>query len=204
MLNEANSDLRRRIRHNQIMNTLQHQSLMLFALIGLTLLTYLTYRGAVFGNDRQLSGWTILSISAIAISAVINTQLGQRANQVSLELIDSYLLFNAFMLGLIIAVGQLLFGLNLSSLASLGSQPSYGAQLFGAIVIFSHMLALISLTDRLRYFLMFIITSMIPVLTIQLVGWRDILPSQSMLFFADLYFVFMLFCGHQLHRIRDE
>ena len=189
MLNEANSDLRRRIRHNQIMNTLQHQSLMLFALIGLILLTYLTYRGAVFGNDRQLSGWTILSISAIAISAVINTQLGQRANQISLELIDSYLLFNAFMLGLVIAVGQLLFGLNLSSLTSLGNQQN-STQLFGAIVIFSHMLALISLTDRLRYFMMFIITSMIPILTIQLVGWREILSNLSNILFTDLYFIF--------------
>ena len=204
MLNEANSDLRRRIRHNQIMNTLQHQSLMLFALIGLILLTYLTYRSAIFANEHQLSGWTILSISAIAISAVINTQLGQRANQISLELIDNYLLFNAFMLGLIIAIGQLLFGFNISSFAHFITQPNYGIQLFGAIVIFAHMLALISLTDRLRYFMMFLITSMIPVMTIQLVGWREILPSQSIVFFADLYFLFMLFCGSRLHRIRDE
>ena len=192
MLNEANSDLRRRIRHNQIMNTLQHQSLMLFALIGLILLTYLTYRSAIFANEHQLSGWTILSISAIAISAVINTQLGQRANQISLELIDNYLLFNAFMLGLIIAIGQILFGFNISSFAHFITQPNYGIQLFGAIVIFAHMLALISLTDRLRYFMMFLITSMIPVLTIQLVGWREILPSQSIVFFADLYFSLLL------------
>ncbi|MEC7120998.1 MAG: EAL domain-containing protein, partial [Pseudomonadota bacterium] len=186
------------------MNTLQHQSLMLFALIGLILLTYLTYRGAPLSNENQLTSWTILSISAIAVSAVINSQLGQRSHSVSLELIDTYLLINAFMLGLIIAIGQVLFGLNIQNFANFVSHSAYAVQIFGAIVIFSHMLALISLTDRLRYFMMFIITSMAPVLTLQIVGWRELFPNHPVVFFADLYFVFMLFCGYQLHKIRDE
>lgn len=204
MLLDNNSDLQRRIRQNQILNTRQHQSLILFALIGLILLTYLLYRAYPLTNLNQLTGWTILSISGIAISAVINTHLGQRSGKISLELIDIYLLVSAFMLGLIIAVGQMLFGIGIETFMSVSGDMSLYPYLFATVILFAHMLALICLTDRLRFFVMFMLTSMAPILTLQLVNWRTLLIEQPVILLADMYLGFMLFCGYHLHKIRDE
>ncbi|MEY2863056.1 MAG: hypothetical protein RLY58_763 [Pseudomonadota bacterium] len=204
VLQDSNSGLPRRIRQNQILNTRQHQSLILFALIGLILLTFLLYRSYPLTNINQLTGWTILSISAIAISAVINTHLGQRSGKISLELIDIYLLVSAFMLGLIVAIGQMLFGIGIETFMTATGGLSLYPYLFGTVILFSHMLALICLTDRLRYFVMFMLTSMAPILTLQLVNWQSLLIEQPAILLADMYLGFMLFCGYHLHKIRDE
>lgn len=203
MLQESQSELQRRIRQNQILNTRQHQSLMLFALIGLILLTYLLYRSYPLTDNNKLTGWTIISISTIAILAVINNQIGQRSSKISLELIDIYLLINAFLLGLVVAVGQMMFGISIDTLSSFGTLSLY-PYVFGIVILFSHMLALISQTDRLRYFSMFMLTSMAPILTLQLVNWQTLLLEQPIILLADIYLGFMLFCGYHLHKIRDE
>lgn len=203
MAKEALSELQRDIQQRQIVNTREHQSLILFAFIGLILLNFFLYRSHPLTNISSLTSWTIVSISLVAAFSVVNSQIGQRGRKISAGLIDLYLVINSFSLGLIMAVGQHLFGVSIETLVSF-SNMSLFPFVYSIIILFSHMLALICLTDRLRYFFIFMLTSMAPSLIMQFVHWQSLLSDHPVVLLLDLYLAFMLFCGYQLHRILDD
>lgn len=204
MLGEPNWDLQRRIHHTQIMETREQQTLLLLALGGLIILAYLILRQFPSISAVDLNTWGILSVSAVLISAVINSHLSQRSRHVSLEVTDTYLAINAFIMGLILATGQIPFGLTMD-LHELNKSIPIEPYIFGTVIVFSHILALISLTNRIRYFLIFLLTSMAPALVIQVMQWNAFFAGGiNFSLLTDIYLGFMLFCGFRLYRIRDR
>lgn len=200
---DFNQNLYQRIFSMQIAECQQQQNLQLFGLVGLILLTYLFYQQSTEINYSQLTAWCIISTSIIALSAIINAQLNNKSFKLKNTYIDIYLQINAFVFGLIIAVGQMLLGLE--SLISAQTTPlSSDFYVFDTIVVFAHILGFIGLTIRIRSFYLLVLTSMSPIFALQLTHWPNLLLSDPYFLINDIYTLFILFCGHQLYKTRDR
>jgi diguanylate cyclase (GGDEF)-like protein/PAS domain S-box-containing protein len=199
---EDQSLLKQRIWRMQINNTRAHQGLLLFALLALVLLTFVLYQRFSSVDINQLSGWTVASISMIALGSVLNNHLSNRQHQISYAMIDLYLLVNTVALGMILAFGQVLFQANIAPFSTL-STLDISINVFGVAMLFAHLVGLICFTERYRYFFTFVVTSMAPLLALQLVdGHLNLSKPNSYL--IDIYIIFILFCGYRLHRIRTR
>lgn len=200
---DVNQNLHERIFSMQIAECQQQQNLQLFGLVGLILLTYLFYQQSTEINYSQLTAWCIISTSIIALSAIVNTQLNNKNFKLKNTYIDIYLQINAFVFGLIIAVGQMLLGLESMMNPSVAPMTS-GFYVFDTIVVFAHVLAFIGLTIRIRSFYLLVLTSMAPILAFQLTNWPTFLLNEPYFLINDIYILFILFCGHQLYKTRDR
>jgi diguanylate cyclase (GGDEF)-like protein/PAS domain S-box-containing protein len=201
---EDQSILKQRIWRMQINNTRGHQGLLLIALLALVLVTFFLYQRYSLVDINQLAGWTVTSISLIALCSVLNNHLSNRQHQISYEMIDLYLLVSTVALGMILAFGQILFQANIVPLASATNNTlDIPIKLFGVAILFAHMMGLICYTDRYRFFCTFVLTSMAPLLAQQIIQ-GDVSFERPNSVLIDIYIVFILFCGHRLHRIRTR
>jgi diguanylate cyclase (GGDEF)-like protein/PAS domain S-box-containing protein len=200
---EEQSILKQRIWRMQILNTRSHHALLLFSLLGLVLLTFILYQRFSFVDDNKLAGWTVISITIIAISSALNNHLNNREHRVSPKFFDLYLLSSAFVLGGILASGQILFHPNVKPFTTDGNMVESSINLFGLVLLFSHMLALICYTDRYRLFCVFVITSLSPLIFNEIIEDKHLLlqPHNIMI---NVYVIFMLFCGYKMHRMRTK
>lgn len=202
---EQRSDqyLHDRIFNMQITETQQHQNLQLLGMVGLIILTYLFYQSSTIISPQSLAGWCITSTVIIALSTILNNHLVSKKSKSKFFYIDIYLQINAFLFGLIIASGQVLMGWQL--LFSPNSQPiSSDFYAFTLIIIFAHLLGLISLTIRIRCFYLLILTSMSPLLVLQLTNWPTFSLNDPFFIINDIYILFILFCGIHLYRTRNR
>ncbi len=71
-------------------------------------------------------------------------------------------------------------------------------------VVFSHLLGLISLTVRVRCFYLLVLTSMSPLLVLQLTNWPTFSLNDPFFLINDIYLIFMLFCGMHLYKTRGR
>lgn len=199
---EEQSILKQRIWRMQILNTRSHQALLLFSLLSLVLLTFILYQRFSLVDDNKLAGWTVISISIIAISSALNNHFNNREHRVSPKFFDFYLLASAFVLGIVLATGQFVFHPNRAFISNSNMVES-SINLFGLILLFSHMLALICYTDRYRLFFVFVLTSVSPILYQEaLAGSSYFLKPHSIM--VNVYVSFMLFCGYKMHRMRTK
>lgn len=202
---EQRSDqyLHDRIFNMQITETQQHQNLQLLGMVGLIILTYLFYQSSTIISSQSLAGWCITATVIIALSTILNNHLVSKKSKSKFFYIDIYLQINAFLFGLIIASGQVLMGWQL--LFSPNSQPiSSDFYAFTLIIIFAHLLGLISLTIRIRCFYLLILTSMSPLLVLQLTNWPTFSLNDPFFIINDIYILFILFCGIHLYRTRNR
>lgn len=202
---EQRSDqyLHDRIFNMQITETQQHQNLQLLGMVGLIILTYLFYQSSTIISPQSLAGWCITATVIIALSTILNNHLVSKKSKSKFFYIDIYLQINAFLFGLIIASGQVLMGWQL--LFSPNSQPiSSDFYAFTLIIIFAHLLGLISLTIRIRCFYLLILTSMSPLLVLQLTNWPTFSLNDPFFIINDIYILFILFCGIHLYRTRNR
>lgn len=196
-------DIYQRIFKMQISETQQQQNLQLLGAVGLILLTYLFYRQSSLVNYNYLTVWCMVSTLLIALSAFINVQLSGKAHTLKASFVDLYLQINSFVFGLIFAFGQMIMGLQLIGAPNHSPlEPDF--YVFDTIVVFAHFLGLISLTIRIRCFYLLIITSMAPVLTLQLSNWPSFSLNDPFFLINDIYIIFILFCGHHLYKTRDR
>ncbi len=199
---EDQSILMQRIWRMQITNARAHQGLLHFALLGLVLITFSFYQQFSLVDSNQLAGWTVAAISLIAVSAVLSNHINSRQHRISFEIVDFYLLVNTFILGVIMAFGQIIFRANIAPFSTQNTLD-ISVNLFGLAILFSHMVGLICYTDRYRYFCTFVLTSMSPLIAQQLVrGSETLIKPNSIL--IDIYILFILFCGYRLHKIRTK
>jgi hypothetical protein len=159
---EEHSILKQRIWRMQILNTRSHQALLLFSLLSLVLLTFILYQRFSLVDSNKLASWAVISISVIAISSALNNHFNNREHSVSPQFFDLYLLLTAFVLGSVLASGQLIFHVYIKSVTAGGNMVESPINVFGMVLLFSHMLALICYTDRYRLFCAFVITSVSP------------------------------------------
>lgn len=203
MEHHLDQNLYQRIFGMQISETQQQQNLQLLGIIGLILLTYLFYTHLTVISYSHLMTWCMASTAFIAFSAIINAQLNARIFDLKHTVIDIYLQINAFIVGLIFAIGQILMGLNLVSMPD-NSVIQSEFYVFDTIVVFAHILALITLTSRIRCFYLLVLTSMSPVLAMQLSDWPRFSLDDSFFLINDIYIIFILFCGHYLYKTRNR
>ena len=203
MEQKAEQSLRDRIFNMQITETQQHQNLQLLGMVALIVLTYFFYQSSSIIPHKNLATWCIVSTVLIALSTILNNQLNASNLKLKHLYIDVYLQINAFIFGLIIAVGQVLMGWQL--LFSPSSNPmSPEFFVFTTIVVFSHLLGLISLTVRVRCFYLLVLTSMSPLLVLQLTNWPTFSLNDPFFLINDIYLIFMLFCGMHLYKTRGR
>jgi diguanylate cyclase (GGDEF)-like protein/PAS domain S-box-containing protein len=200
---EEQSILKQRIWRMQILNTRSHQALLLFSLLSLVLLTFILYQRFSLVDGNKLASWAVISISVIAISSALNNHFNNREHSVSLKFFDLFLLFSAFVLGGVLASGQLIFHLDIKAYAASGNMVESSINLFGMVLLFSHMLALICYTDRYRLFCAFVITSVSPLL-LQEFSEDVRLMFQPHSIMVNVYVTFMLFCGYKMYRMRTK
>ena len=200
---KANQSLHNRIFNMQIIETQQHQNLQLLGMVGIIILTYLFYQDSTIIPNKHLATWCIVSTVLIAISTILNNQLNASHSKLKNLYIDIYLQINAIIFGLIIATGQVLMSWKL--LFSPSSNPmSAEFYVFTTIVVFSHLLALISLTIRIRCFYLLVLTSMSPLLVLQLTNWPTFSLNDPFFLINDIYILFILFCGIHLYKTRSR
>ncbi|HEY4714542.1 MAG TPA: hypothetical protein VIH30_09940, partial [Aquirhabdus sp.] len=197
---DEQSILKHRIWRMQIQNTRAHQVLLLFSLLSLVLLAFFFYQHFSYIDDNLLAGWTVVSISIIAIAAAFNNHLNTHAQQHSPKLIEVYLWVLTVVLGSVFAAGHLLIHGNVAPFGSKGV-VNISINLFGLILLFSHMLALICYTDRFRFFCTFVLISTSPMIAHQFTQSPDVMLKPHNLL-ADFYLFFMLFCGYKLYKTR--
>ncbi|RYZ85738.1 MAG: hypothetical protein EOO68_29820, partial [Moraxellaceae bacterium] len=196
-------DLYQRIFNMQINETQQQQSLQLTGAVILILLAYLFYQQSSMVSYQYLTTWCMVSTVLVAISAIINVQLNAKTHKLKGSLVDLYLQINAFTLGLIFAFGQMIMGLQLIS--SPNTNPIQADfYVFDTIMVFVHVLGLISLTIRIRCFYLLVLTSMAPLLAMQMSAWPTFLLNDPFFLINDIYILFILFCGHRLYKTRDR
>lgn len=196
-------DLYQRIFNMQITETQQQQNLQLLGAVGLILLTYLFYKQSSLVNYDYLATWCIVSTLLVALSAIINVQLNAKAYKLKAAFADLYLQINSFIFGLIFAFGQIIMGLELiNNPASNPFEADF--YVFNIILVFAHVLGLISLTIRIRCFYLLVLTSMSPILTMQLSNWPSFSLNDPFYVINDIYLIFMLFCGNHLYKTRDR
>jgi diguanylate cyclase (GGDEF)-like protein/PAS domain S-box-containing protein len=200
---EEQSILKQRIWRMQILNTRSHQALLLFTLLSLILLTFILYQHFSVVDDNKLAGWTVISISIIAISSALNNHFSNREHRVSPKFFDLYLLSSAFVLGGVLASGQIVFHSNIKSLIIGSNMIESSINLFGMVLLFSHMLALVCYTDRFRLFCAFVITSVSPLIFQEFTHDRKLLLQPHSIM-VNVYVTFMLFCGYKMHRMRTR
>ncbi len=198
---EDQNTLLQRILRMQLNNTRAHQSLFLFSLLCLVLLTFVLYqRFATLTNPFTV--WTIVTISAIALSSVFHNHFNNRQHRLSFEIMDLYVLINTFLIAVLFAFGQALFHADISPL-TIPNALNASFNIFGLTILFSHMLGLICLTDRYRFFATFVLTSMSPLIAQQFIQHHSAV-SRANSFLIDIYIVFILFCGYRLYKIRTR
>lgn len=196
-------DLYQRIFNMQINETQQQQNLQLSGAVALILLAYLFYRESDIVSYQYLTTWCMVATLLVAISAIINVQLNAKTHKLKGSLVDLYLQINAFVLGLIFAFGQMIMGLQLLSSPDINPvDPDF--YVFDTIMVFVHILGLISLTIRIRCFYLLVLTSMSPILAMQISAWPNFLFNDPFFLINDIYIVFILFCGHRLYKTRDR
>ncbi len=195
--------LHNRIFNMQITETQQHQNLQLLGMVGLIILSYLFYKDSTIISHQHLASWCIISTVIVALSTILNNYLISSSFKLKYLYIDAYLQVNAFVLGLIIAIGQVLMGWQL--LFTPSSHPlSPEFYVFTTIIVFSHLLGLISLTIRIRCFYLLVITSMSPLLVLQLTNWPTFSLNDPFFLINDIYILFILFCGIHLYKTRNR
>ena len=203
MEQRSDQHLHDRIFNMQITETQQHQNLQLLGMVGLIILTYLFYQHSSIISPQSLAGWCIISTVIIALSTIVNTQLITSNSKSKFLYIDTYLQVNAFLFGLIIASGQVLMGWQL--LFSPNPNPiASDFYVFTTIIVFAHLLGLVSLTIRIRCFYLLILTSMSPVLVLQLTNWPTFSLNDPFFIINDIYILFILFCGIHLYKTRNR
>lgn len=203
MEQRSDQHLHDRIFNMQITETQQHQNLQLLGMVGLIILTYLFYQHSSIISPQSLAGWCIISTMIIALSTIVNTQLITSNSKSKFLYIDTYLQVNAFLFGLIIASGQVLMGWQL--LFSPNPNPiASDFYVFTTIIVFAHLLGLVSLTIRIRCFYLLILTSMSPVLVLQLTNWPTFSLNDPFFIINDIYILFILFCGIHLYKTRNR
>ncbi|XID75555.1 EAL domain-containing protein [Alkanindiges sp. WGS2144] len=203
MAQRSEQNLYERIFNMQIIETQQHQNLQLLGMVGLLILTYLFYYDSALISYQHLASWCMISTVLIVLSTILNNQLASKNFKSKHLYIDIYLQINAFVFGLIIAIGQILMGLQLTH--SSGFDPlAPNFYVFDTIVVFSHLLGLISLTIRIRCFYLLVLTSMSPILAIQLTNWPTFLLNDPFFLINDIYILFVLFCGFHLYKTRER
>lgn len=203
MEQRSDQHLHDRIFNMQITETQQHQNLQLLGMVGLIILTYLFYQSSTIISSQSLAGWCITATVIIALSTILNNHLVSSNSKSKFFYMDAYLQVNAFLFGLIIASGQVLMGWQL--LFSPSSQPiSSDFYIFTIIIVFTHLLGLISLTIRIRCFYLLILTSMSPLLVLQLTNWPTFSLNDPFFVINDIYILFILFCGMHLYKTRNR
>ena len=197
---DEQSILKQRICRMQIQNTRAHQVLLLFSLLSLVLLAFFFYQRFSSVDNNMLAGWTVVSISIIAIAAVFNNHLNNHGVQFTHKLMELYLWALTAVLAGVFAAGHILLHGKIAPFGSSGV-VDISVNLFGLILLFSHMLALICYTDRFRFFCTFVLISTSPIIIYQFNhNIEEILKPRNIL--ADFYIIFMLFCGYKLYKTR--
>ncbi len=199
---EEQTILQQRILNMQILNTRSQQSFLLLSLFVFVLLIFILQLSFAFVDRNSLISWTVASAGIISILAVINIHLKSRELRISPRSFDRYLLASSVLLGSVLASARIIFP-SYAGFDSTGHLIGSSISIFEFMLLFSHIMALICYTDRYFIFCAFVITNLSPLLYDQLIyGWTMFFQPQH--FMINIYFLFLLFCGYKMHRLRTK